>query len=192
MVDIQLVCKYKLDRQIALQSRAFFNGMADVIDAKCGLTASIVEPSHQNLLEGVALRLHHDMAGPMGTNCRAAHVRPTRTLSAHRRRRFPYRSGRSARQYSRLWIPGRPDHAPLLEGCEAIQSGAEAGVDQVRDELCEASSVSGIDCLRFGRLLVFCYLIPLDPSFDGVPAERWTDDQTGLWPSESQIWDSIC
>ncbi|WWC86828.1 uncharacterized protein L201_001707 [Kwoniella dendrophila CBS 6074] len=31
---IQLVCKYKLDRQIAAQSRAFFNGLSDLIDAK--------------------------------------------------------------------------------------------------------------------------------------------------------------
>lgn len=34
-VDIQLVCKYKLDKQIAAQSRAFFNGLADIIDPKC-------------------------------------------------------------------------------------------------------------------------------------------------------------
>ncbi|WVR04680.1 hypothetical protein IAU60_001691 [Kwoniella sp. DSM 27419] len=31
---IQLVCKYKLDKQIAAQSRAFFNGLSDLIDAK--------------------------------------------------------------------------------------------------------------------------------------------------------------
>ncbi|WVW78358.1 hypothetical protein I302_100312 [Kwoniella bestiolae CBS 10118] len=31
---IQLVCKYKLDRQISAQSRAFFNGLSDLIDAK--------------------------------------------------------------------------------------------------------------------------------------------------------------
>jgi ubiquitin-protein ligase E3 C len=29
------VCKYKLDKQIAQQSRAFFNGLSDVIDPKC-------------------------------------------------------------------------------------------------------------------------------------------------------------
>jgi hypothetical protein len=34
-VDIQLVCKYKLDKQIAQQSRAFFNGLSDIIDPKC-------------------------------------------------------------------------------------------------------------------------------------------------------------
>ncbi len=34
-VDIQLVCKYKLDKQIAAQSRAFFNGLSDIIDSKC-------------------------------------------------------------------------------------------------------------------------------------------------------------
>jgi hypothetical protein len=32
---IQLVCKYKLDKQIAGQSRAFFNGLSDLIDPKC-------------------------------------------------------------------------------------------------------------------------------------------------------------
>ncbi|KAL7420037.1 ubiquitin-protein ligase (E3) [Cryptotrichosporon argae] len=31
---IQLVCKYKLDKQIAAQSRAFFNGLSDIIDPK--------------------------------------------------------------------------------------------------------------------------------------------------------------
>ncbi|KAK4685808.1 hypothetical protein P7C73_g4335, partial [Tremellales sp. Uapishka_1] len=31
---IQLVCKYKLDRQIAAQSRAFFKGLSDIIDIK--------------------------------------------------------------------------------------------------------------------------------------------------------------
>ncbi|OCF32551.1 ubiquitin-protein ligase E3 C [Kwoniella heveanensis BCC8398] len=31
---IQLVCRYKLDKQIAAQSRAFFNGLSDLIDAK--------------------------------------------------------------------------------------------------------------------------------------------------------------
>nr|XP_018265401.1 ubiquitin-protein ligase E3 C [Kwoniella dejecticola CBS 10117]OBR87559.1 ubiquitin-protein ligase E3 C [Kwoniella dejecticola CBS 10117] len=31
---IQLVCKYKLDRQIYAQSRAFFNGLSDLIDPK--------------------------------------------------------------------------------------------------------------------------------------------------------------
>ncbi|WRT64716.1 uncharacterized protein IL334_001650 [Kwoniella shivajii] len=31
---IQLVCKYKLDRQIAAQSKAFFNGLSELIDAK--------------------------------------------------------------------------------------------------------------------------------------------------------------
>ncbi|KAK8847462.1 hypothetical protein IAR55_005320 [Kwoniella newhampshirensis] len=31
---IQLVCKYKLDKQIAAQSRAFFNGLSDLVDAK--------------------------------------------------------------------------------------------------------------------------------------------------------------
>ncbi|WVF69744.1 hypothetical protein IAT40_004523 [Kwoniella sp. CBS 6097] len=31
---IQLVCKYKLDKQIAAQSKAFFNGLSDLIDAK--------------------------------------------------------------------------------------------------------------------------------------------------------------
>ncbi|RSH92214.1 hypothetical protein EHS25_008629 [Saitozyma podzolica] len=31
---IQLVCKYKLDKQIAQQSRAFFNGLSDIIDPK--------------------------------------------------------------------------------------------------------------------------------------------------------------
>lgn len=30
-----MVCKYKLDRQIAPQSAAFFNGLADIIDPKC-------------------------------------------------------------------------------------------------------------------------------------------------------------
>jgi len=32
---IQLVCKYKLDKQIAAQSRAFFHGLSDLIDSKC-------------------------------------------------------------------------------------------------------------------------------------------------------------
>ena len=32
---IQLVCKYKLDKQIAEQSRAFFRGLSDLIDSKC-------------------------------------------------------------------------------------------------------------------------------------------------------------
>jgi ubiquitin-protein ligase E3 C len=32
---IQLVCKYKLDKQIAAQSRAFFAGLSDIIDQKC-------------------------------------------------------------------------------------------------------------------------------------------------------------
>lgn len=32
--DIQLVCRHKLDRQIAAQSRAFFSGLSDVIDSK--------------------------------------------------------------------------------------------------------------------------------------------------------------
>ena len=36
-VDIQLVCKYKLDKQIAAQSRAFFHGLSDIIDPKCEL-----------------------------------------------------------------------------------------------------------------------------------------------------------
>lgn len=31
---IQLVCKYKLDRQISAQSRAFFAGLSDIIDPK--------------------------------------------------------------------------------------------------------------------------------------------------------------
>ena len=31
---IQLVCKYKLDKQIAAQSRAFFEGLSDIIDSK--------------------------------------------------------------------------------------------------------------------------------------------------------------
>ncbi|WVQ98113.1 hypothetical protein IAU59_005235 [Kwoniella sp. CBS 9459] len=31
---IQLVCRYKLDKQIAAQSKAFFNGLSDLIDAK--------------------------------------------------------------------------------------------------------------------------------------------------------------
>lgn len=31
---IQLVCKYKLDRQFADQSRAFFSGLSDIIDPK--------------------------------------------------------------------------------------------------------------------------------------------------------------
>ena len=33
-IDIQLMCKYKLDRQIAAQSRAFFDGLSDLIDPK--------------------------------------------------------------------------------------------------------------------------------------------------------------
>ena len=32
---IQLMCKYKLDKQIAAQSRAFFHGLSDLIDSKC-------------------------------------------------------------------------------------------------------------------------------------------------------------
>lgn len=32
--DIQLVCRYKLDKQIAAQSRAFFDGLSDIIDSK--------------------------------------------------------------------------------------------------------------------------------------------------------------
>lgn len=35
-VDIQLVCKYKLDKQIAAQSKAFFIGLSDLLDSKCG------------------------------------------------------------------------------------------------------------------------------------------------------------
>ena len=31
---IALVCKYKLDTQISEQSKAFFNGLADIIDQK--------------------------------------------------------------------------------------------------------------------------------------------------------------
>ena len=31
---IQLVCRYKLDKQIAAQSRAFFSGLSDIIDSK--------------------------------------------------------------------------------------------------------------------------------------------------------------
>lgn len=34
ITDIQLVCRHKLDRQIAAQSRAFFTGLSDVIDSK--------------------------------------------------------------------------------------------------------------------------------------------------------------
>jgi ubiquitin-protein ligase E3 C len=33
-LDIQLVCKYKLDKQISRQSRAFFDGLSDIIDPK--------------------------------------------------------------------------------------------------------------------------------------------------------------
>jgi len=43
---IQLVCKYKLDKQIAAQSRAFFHGLSDIIDSKCTsiyILASILE-----------------------------------------------------------------------------------------------------------------------------------------------------
>jgi len=36
---IQLVCKYKLDKQIAAQSRAFFHGLSDLIDSKCMSTS---------------------------------------------------------------------------------------------------------------------------------------------------------
>ena len=32
--DIQLVCRHKLDRQIAAQSRAFFSGLSEIIDSK--------------------------------------------------------------------------------------------------------------------------------------------------------------
>ena len=32
--DIQLVCRYKLDKQIAAQSRAFSDGLSDIIDSK--------------------------------------------------------------------------------------------------------------------------------------------------------------
>lgn len=35
-IDIQLVCKYKLDKQIAAQSKAFFIGLSDLLDSKCG------------------------------------------------------------------------------------------------------------------------------------------------------------
>jgi len=34
IIDIQLVCRHKLDRQIAAQSRAFFSGLSDIIDSK--------------------------------------------------------------------------------------------------------------------------------------------------------------
>lgn len=43
---IQLVCKYKLDKQIAAQSRAFFTGLSDIIDQKCTSQASIPPTTH--------------------------------------------------------------------------------------------------------------------------------------------------
>jgi hypothetical protein len=46
---IQLVCKYKLDKQIAAQSRAFFHGLSDLIDSKCmstfSISSSLLSPS---------------------------------------------------------------------------------------------------------------------------------------------------
>jgi ubiquitin-protein ligase E3 C len=39
---IQLVCKYKLDKQIAAQSRAFFHGLSDLIDSKCMSTSFLL------------------------------------------------------------------------------------------------------------------------------------------------------
>jgi hypothetical protein len=33
--DIQLVCDFKLNKQIALQCEAFFAGLSDIIDPKC-------------------------------------------------------------------------------------------------------------------------------------------------------------
>ena len=40
---IQLMCKYKLDKQIAAQSRAFFHGLSDLIDSKCTwLSSSLI------------------------------------------------------------------------------------------------------------------------------------------------------
>lgn len=41
---IQLVCKYKLDKQIAAQSRAFFTGLSDIIDQKCAFFSRPICP----------------------------------------------------------------------------------------------------------------------------------------------------
>jgi len=45
---IQLMCKYKLDKQIAAQSRAFFHGLSDLIDSKC--TYSVLHLPFVNML----------------------------------------------------------------------------------------------------------------------------------------------
>jgi ubiquitin-protein ligase E3 C len=54
MLDILLVCKYKLDRQIAAQSRAFFNGLSDIIDPKC---ESLVDGNGTGLIMCLGLRM---------------------------------------------------------------------------------------------------------------------------------------
>lgn len=53
-VDIQLVCKYKLDKQIAAQSKAFFIGLSDLLDSKCGF---ITVWQNLVLIKAIGLRM---------------------------------------------------------------------------------------------------------------------------------------